>query len=230
MMQKISFLILLMLSVVAIQAQQETFEKSIPFKDQRIDLRADFASGFSISNWEKNEVMIKVTYEVNSGALNKAVDIDFREQSHRLKLKLNVDESVFRDAEVEDCQKEDAMTWGNRHGPRICADIHVEVFMPKGTDLVIETVVADVLVSGQYKALDIKTVTGEIDLTWKENYGADIELKTVNGSIYTDFDFKDKSDKGLPIISSHHLESVYKGGGSFMKLETVTSDIFFRKG
>ncbi len=229
-MQKISFLIIIVLSIATMKAQQKTFEKKIAFKDQRIDLRADLASQFSISNWERDEVMVKITYEINGGALNDAVDIDFREQAHRLKLKLNVDEKVFRNADVADCENEDSMTWGSRDGPRICADIYIEVFMPKGTDLVIETIVADVLVSGDYKELDIKTVTGDIDLTWKESHGADVEVKTVNGSIYTDFDFMDKKDKGLPIISSHHLETAYKGGGRFIKLETVTSDIFLRKG
>lgn len=219
-----------MLFVVAGYAQQEVFEKSVDFTDQRIDLRADFANQIAVSNWDKKEVMVKITYEINGGELNEAVKIDLREQDHRIKLRLEVDEKIMRNKDVSDCDKKDAMSWGSRNGPRICVDIFVEVFMPKGTDLVLESVISDVLINGEFKELDIKTVTGDIDLTWVESHGADMELKTVNGSIYTDFDFKNTKDKGLPIISSHHLETVYKGGGRFMKLETVTSDIFLRKG
>ncbi|MBO3697972.1 hypothetical protein [Roseivirga sp. E12] len=229
-MKKLSLIIMFVLFAQAVFAQQEVFEKSIKYKDQRIDLRADFASQVAVSNWDKNEVMIKITYEINGGELNEAVDIDLREQDHRIKLKLEIDEKMMRNSNVRDCDKEDAMTWGSRNGPRVCAEVFVEVFMPKGTDLVMETVIADVLVSGEFKDLDIKTVTGDIDLTWPEKHGADIQLKTVNGSIYTNFDFKRTKDKGLPIISSHDLETIYKDGGRYMKLETVTSDIYLRKG
>ncbi|OEK00365.1 hypothetical protein BFP97_02035 [Roseivirga sp. 4D4] len=229
-MEKLSFIIVSMLITHMTFAQQEVFEKSIDFKDQRIDLQADFASQVSISNWDKREVKVKITYELNGGELNEAVEIDLREQEHRIRLKLDIDERMMRNADVRDCEKEDAMTWGSRNGPRVCADIFVEVFLPKGTDLVMESVIADILVNGEFKDLDIKTVTGDIDLTWPEKHGADIQLKTVNGSIYTNFDFKATRDKGLPIISSHDLETIYKDGGRYMKLETVTSDIYLRKG
>ncbi|MFT6872030.1 MAG: hypothetical protein ACJAVN_001035 [Roseivirga sp.] len=219
-----------MLIVVAGYAQQEVFEKSLAFTGQRIDLRADFASQIAISNWDKKEVMVKITYEINGGELNKAVKIDLLEEDHHIKLKLEVDERIMRSSDVSDCDKKDAMSWGNRNGPRICIDIFVEVFMPKGTDLILESVISDVLVNGEFKELDIKTVTGDIDLTWAESHAADMELKTVNGSIYTNFDFSKSKDKGLPIISSHDMKTVYKGGGRFLKLETVTSDIFLRKG
>lgn len=230
MMKKLSLFVTCMFCALAGHAQQEVFERSVAFKEQRIDLRADFASRIAISNWDKKEVMIKVTYELNGGQLNEAVDIDLREQSHRIKLKLDVDEKMMRSADVEDCDKEDAMTWGSRNGVRVCSDIFIEVFIPKGTELVLETVIADVLISGEYEELDLKTVTGDIDLTWPEDHGADMQMKTVNGSIYTNFEFMDTKEKGLPIISSHNMETVYKGGGRYMKLETVTSNIFLRKG
>ncbi len=229
-MKKLSFMIMSVLMAHMTFAQQEVFERSIDFNDQRIDLQADFASQVSISNWDKNEVKVKITYELNGGELNEAVEIDLREQQHRIRLKLDVDERMMRNADVRDCEKEDAMTWGSRNGPRVCADIFVEVFLPKGTDLVMESVIADILVNGEFKDLDIKTVTGDIDLTWPEKHGADIQVKTVNGSIYTNFDFKSIRDKGLPIISSHDMKTIYKGGGRYMKLETVTSDIYLRKG
>lgn len=229
-MRKLTVTIILAFFTQFIYAQQEVFEKSVDFKGQRIDLQADFASQVSISNWNRNEFKVKITYELNGGELNEAVEIDLREQEHRIKLKLDIDERMMRNADVRDCEKKDAMTWGSRNGLRVCADIFVEVFLPKGTDLVMESVIADILVSGEFKDLDIKTVTGDIDLTWPEKHGADIQMKTVNGSIYTNFDFKSARDKGLPMISSHDMETIYKGGGRYMKLETVTSDIYLRKG
>lgn len=229
-MKKLSIFIICMLCAVAGHAQQEVFERSVAFKEQRIDLRADFASQITVSNWDKNEVMIKITYELNGGQLNEAVDIDLREQDHRIKLKLDIDEKMMRNSNVSNCDKEDAMTWGSRNGVRVCSDIFIEVFIPRGTELVLETVIADVLISGEYKELDLKTVTGDIDLTWPKDHGADMQMKTVNGSIYTNFDFKGTKEKGLPIISSHEIETVYRGGGRYVKLETVTSDIFLRKG
>jgi len=87
-----------------------------------------------------------------------------------------------------------------------------------------------VTMDGIFKELDIKSVTGDIDVTWPERQGTELELKTVTGNIFTDFDFNGKKKKGLPIISSHKFATIYKGGEGYLKLESVTSNIYLRKG
>lgn len=222
-------LLLLFVSVLGF-SQAEVFEKSVALNGKRISIDADMASTINVSTWNKDQVQVKVTYELNDGDLNDAVTVDLEEQSNRVKLKLVVDDKAIRNANVSDCERENATYWGSRRGTRVCAVISIEVFLPEHTELDIETVLADVLMKGEFEELDIKTVTGDIDVTWPEKQGTEIALKTVTGNIFTDFDLSSIKDKGLPIISSHKIATTYKGGEGYLKLESVTSDIYLRKG
>lgn len=224
--------ILCLLSLLTISAfgQEEVFEKTIALKDQRVDIHADLANLITISNWDRSEVKVKVTYELNGGALNKAVELDLSEQKHRILLKMDINERLFRNTNVSDCDDKEAMWWGGRDDSRVCSNIMIEVFMPARKDLEVETVISDVFIEGRYNDLDVKTVTGDIDLTWPEQDGAEMELKTVNGIIHTNFNFSNSKKKGLPQISGHEVETIYKNGERYLRLETVTSDIYLRKG
>lgn len=224
--------IALLLMVISVQcfSQAEVYEKSVALDGRRISIDADMASTINVSTWNKKQVQVKVTYELNDGDLNEAVEVALDEQSSRLRLKVDVDEKLIRNAEVSDCERENATYWGSRNGRKVCAVISIEVFVPEKTELDIETVLADVLMEGAYEELDIKTVTGDIDVTWPERQGTEIELKTVTGNIFTDFRFESKMDKGLPVISARKIETTYKGGEGYLKLESVTSDIYLRKG
>lgn len=214
-------------------SQAEVFEKSVALNGRRISIDADMASTINVSTWNKKQVQVKVTYELDDGDMNDMVTVELDEQSNRIRLKLDVDEEkILRKARESDCDRGDANYWGSRNGRKACvyAVISIEVFLPEHTELDIETVLADVLMKGKFEELDIKTVTGNIDVTWPEKQGTEIALKTVTGNIFTDFDLSGMKDKGLPIISSHKIKTTYKGGEGYLKLESVTSDIYLRKG
>ncbi|MFY0593084.1 hypothetical protein [Roseivirga sp.] len=225
-------LLALLLMIVSAQcfSQTEIYEKSVALEGRRISIDADMASTINVSTWNKKQVQVKVTYEVNEGDLNEAVEVVLDEQNSRLRLKVDVDEKLIRNAQVSDCERENATYWGSRNGRKVCAIISIEVFVPEKTELDIETVLADVMMEGAFEELDIKTVTGDIDVTWPEQQGTEIDLKTATGSIFTDFQFNRKMDKGLPAISSRKIATTYKGGEGYLKLESVTSDIYLRKG
>ncbi len=212
------------------QSQEKVFEKTVKYSGQRIAVQADLANQIQVTNWDKKEVKVKVSYEINGGDLNDILDIDFREQSSRTFLKLDVDEKKVRSKNwLGDCDEENTIQLGNRHRSGICSKILVEVFLPNGTDLDIEAIIADVVVEGKFEELHVKTVTGDVDITWPESDGAEIEIKTVNGAIYTNFPL-DLENKGLPVISTHNIETVYKDKNKYLSLKTVTSNIYLRKG
>ena len=111
----------------------------------------------------------------------------------------------------------------------VCAKIKVEIFAPKAADLWINTIVADVEITDMLGNIEVETVTGHIDVTWSENIGADVRMKTVTGAVYTNMEFERKRESGLKLISSHDIKAVYKTGGKEISLENVTGDIYLRK-
>lgn len=54
--------------------QAEVIEKSFPFKGQKLDLDLNFGSDVVIKAWDKNEISVKITYEINEGKDNALMD------------------------------------------------------------------------------------------------------------------------------------------------------------
>ena len=228
-----SFLIFLMVLVSgSAYSQSEVYEKTVALSGKRVIIDAELVDQIKVSNWDQNEVGIKITYAVNDGELNDAVEISLDESSGRIRLEVELDERKIESSEYEGCDDKHSMNWG-KNGRRnsVCLDILVEVQLPKSADLDIESVIGDLLIDGSFKELHAKTVTGDIDLIWPESEGADVEIKTVTGAIYTNHDLESKnSNKGLPLISAHEVQASLGKGGKYIALETVTSDIYFKKG
>ena len=57
----------------------------------------------------------------------------------------------------------------------------------------------------------------------------DIELETISGNIYSDFDFP-SDDKKMKRIGGNTVKSQLNGGGADLKLNNVSGNIYLRKG
>lgn len=213
-----------------VQAQSELFEKKVSFNNQRVDIDAELVDKITISNWAEKQVGVVVKYSINDGDLNDLLQVSLDEGSNRIRLKVELDDKKLEDGGYYSCDDEKAMSWGrNGKQNRICLDVVVEVKLPADAELDVESVIGDLFIAGTYKELYAKTVTGDIELEWPESQGAEVEIKTVNGGIYTNHNFQMKQDRGLPLISSHEVKGNLGKGGKYVSLETVTSDIYFKK-
>jgi hypothetical protein len=85
------------------------------------------------------------------------------------------------------------------------------------------------------KPNSILSVNGYVDVSLPANVGADLELHTVNGEIYTDMDVKVDKDasKGIPVMAPNmnmfSLEGTINGGGTPFSIQSVNGDIYLRK-
>lgn len=76
--------------------------------------------------------------------------------------------------------------------------------------------------------VSLASVSGEIDITLPAKQGVDVELETVSGSIYSDFDFP-ADDKKMKRIGGNSVNSQLNGGGVNLKITNVSGNIYFRK-
>jgi hypothetical protein len=228
-------LILLVLFLIANTgfSQEAVSEKTFPYTGQELDLDMEFGDEVIIKAWDKNEVYIKVTYEIDDGELNDALKLDFDDYKDRVSVDLDLDMRKMRNSTSRSRNCGNDRNWNGSYysddNYGVCAKISVEVFIPKEADLWINTIVADVEVRDMVGNIEVETVTGHIDVAWAEALGADVRMKTVTGAVYTNFEFDSKRDKGLKLISSHDIKAVYKSGGKEVSLENVTGDIYLRK-
>lgn len=213
--------------------QSEIKETTFPFTGQELDLDLDFGDEAVIKAWDKNEVYIKVTYEIDGGELNDALNLDIDDYKDRISLDLDLDKRKLRsnNSRSRDCGNERSWngSYSNNDNYGVCSEIKVEIFAPKTADIWINTVVANVEITDMVGNIEVETVTGHIDVTWSKDLGADVSLKTVTGAVFTNLEFERKKKSGLTLISSHDIKAVYKSGGKEVLLENVTGNIYLRK-
>jgi lia operon protein LiaG len=98
--------------------------------------------------------------------------------------------------------------------------------------LVVSTISGDIDVSfselSKDKPVSLAAISGEIDITIPSKSGVDLEMKTITGNLYSDFDFS-APDKGIKQVGGSKITSKLNGGGSSLKITNISGNIFLRK-
>jgi hypothetical protein len=99
--------------------------------------------------------------------------------------------------------------------------------------LVLSTISGDININfttlTKDRTVSLASVSGEIDVTIPAKQGMDVELETISGGIYSDFDFS-TDDKKMKRIGGNSIKSQLNGGGASLKITNVSGNIYFRKG
>ena len=105
-------------------------------------------------------------------------------------------------------------------------DIYWQIFIPEKTKFSVETINADVTITGKTNEMKVKSISGYIDLAVPANKQADIDFSTISGRMYSNHELtSNKVHSGIPLRINEKLNN----GGDLIKLETISGDIYFRK-
>ena len=98
--------------------------------------------------------------------------------------------------------------------------------------LVLSTISGDINVTvtqmSKDKPVSFASISGDIDVTLPSNVGVDIQMETISGGIYSDFDFP-SDDKKLKKIGGGSIKSQLNGGGADLKITNISGNIYLRK-
>ena len=78
------------------------------------------------------------------------------------------------------------------------------------------------------KPVSINSISGEIDVTIPAKAGVDVEMETISGGIYSDFDFS-QDKKTLRRIGGNNIKGQLNGGGVDFKITNISGNIYLRK-
>jgi len=99
--------------------------------------------------------------------------------------------------------------------------------------IVLSTISGDINISFSNLAPDrpmsINAVSGEIDITLPAKTAANLELRTVTGSFWSDFDFSETRDN-LKKVGGNEVGYALNGGGPKFSIATISGNVFIRKG
>lgn len=233
-MRKIFILALLWFGfTTTVCAQSKTVERTLAVPaNNKVDLQLKFGDNIKITAWNKKEASIKVTYEVNGGKLNDALQLSFNSDNNSARVTVDLDQELSKTGRPEDCPGNSYSNYrSDKDGTRsaVCADINYEIFVPANADLTVETINGNIELRGLTGPVSAKSISGFVDMNWLPSKGAAVALKTITGEVYSDLniDYTGKREKS-PIVG-YELKGNVAGGGSPIKLESISNDIYLRK-
>ncbi len=208
---KRSILILMgLLCLGTLRAQQKT-DKQIDFKGKNeLVLNIQIADSINVYTWNKNEALVKSSVNINDNKDNEGYVISYNESGEKVTVTAKLKDSYFK----------------GKNNCCIQNDIYWEVYMPENTKLRVESIDANITIEGKTNSMSIKSISGYIDLSEPTDINADIDFTTISGTIYSNHALKrSNTSSSIPIRIRERLNS----GGSPIRLETISGDIFFRK-
>lgn len=221
-----AFLCLLLNPLIA----QEVTEKKIPYKaGQQINFILPIGKVIKISGWNKDEISITASVNINSNKLNEAYHLEVQEGSSIL-IEASLDEEIFRNGKAEDCHCDSGFQ-SHRRGTNstVCIEILYEINVPRLAPLTLETISADVEATGLENSSQIKSISGFIDFSWPSQKEVNLQLKSVTGELYTDLSFEILNRQESPPTVGYMLKGKKGNGGPVLDLETISNDIYLRK-
>ncbi len=194
----------------SMQAQQ-IIEKHIDFSGKEsLSMKIQIADSINIQTWNKNEVYVKASVNVNDNKDNEGYETSFGDQDNKVVIKANFRDNYFK-------------------GKRNCCnetDIYWQIYVPEKSRFSLETIDGNVTITGQTGEMTVKSISGFIDLAVPANKKADIDFSTISGRMYSNLDLTgDNVHTGMPVKITEKINN----GGDPIKLETISGDIFFRK-
>jgi lia operon protein LiaG len=79
------------------------------------------------------------------------------------------------------------------------------------------------------KPVSLVSVNGEIDVTLPAKAAVELQMSTVNGSMYSDFDLSAAS-KDMKRVGGNAIHTQLNGGGTSVRLQAINGNIYLRKG
>jgi hypothetical protein len=224
-------LVLILVLPFTLFAQRNVEKRASIEPDQAVNLEFKFADKIDIKTWNNKEVLVKVSVNINDNQDNDAFNLTVDKYSS----------GITFESEIEDMDKlqrryrkivtkEDGTTETHEYCS-IDFDLFFEVFLPPDIPLSINTISGDIEIGKYQGELDVKTISGFIDLSLDSQKKADLEMSTISGEIYSNMDLDfDGKKPGLPHIGGTKIEASLNSGGTDIELKTISGDIFLRKG
>lgn len=202
-------------------AQTKTVTENVSVNGQtRLELDFAFADEIVLKTWDKKEVYVEVKVNIQDGEYNDIFTLESRTTSSSIYIEM--DEDMW-----DKIDKDGRKNWNN------CwqSDLNYKVYAPKSLKIASETISGNYTITYVGTQLDLKTISGDMDITVPSRLGMDFKAKTISGEIYSDIDIEfPNGKKGLRQIVGTDILGRISGGGKESYLETISGNIFLRKG
>jgi hypothetical protein len=224
-------------------AAQTPVNKNYPVAaGQKIFLRFDYPELVKISTWEKNEIFISGSVSINGGENDDAFELtqttsgnsisienkirNLKELPHRITIVRDGEKITFKSK--ADYQKYCEINGRNfnQRSEGVDMDILLEVKVPKGSEVKLESVYGMVEVKNYTGPLTVEATYGGVDVTVPEKITGELTAETNYGQIYSNLDLK---FSGSEFENFHTQVSAKLGSGPKYSFESKYGNVYLRK-
>jgi hypothetical protein len=232
---KNSLLIVLVLAAAVPVRAQKVIEKHFNLSANGfVSMNFQISDSIRIITWKKNEVYVKSTIDVNDNKNNDDYNEAFDESASSVNItgklkshcntyhgrKIRVDSGrISRDSDNNCCCNCGCET-----------NIVHEIYIPENTDFSVETINGNIVISGNTAEVRAHSISGYIDLTMSPDKSAALRMRTISGTMYSNFDLAGDNQRSRRVGGGTVDAQLNGSGGKAIDLETISGDIFFRKG
>ena len=229
--------------VFGLTAAQTKINKSFSTdKNQKISLKFDYPELIKISTWDKPEVQILGTVNINENESNEAFQIkeskegnslviegkiaEMKNIPHRIKVEKDNKKLIFKTREeYQKYCKENNVTF-NSMTDGVDVDIKLEIKVPKYLMTQIESQYGLVEVKDFGGTINVNAIYGGIDATVLDKNVGKLSAETHFGQIYSNLDAK---FTGKDSNDFRTLVTATFGNGPQYNLESKYGNIYLRK-
>jgi hypothetical protein len=215
------------LFTVQLQAQPKIIEKTMAVPaDKRVDLQFDYGNTIKVTAWDRKDASVKMTYMINNGRLNDALQPTFTAENGAARIDVKFDREKLKNGRPEDCPDNQRNNYYSQDGVHVvtCQQIDYEVFVPRDADVTVKSVHCSIELRGLTGPVRAKSIHGFVDMNWPEKQGAAVTLKTVHGDVFSNLAIKFSGKK-----DEQRLSGLVNGGGTHINLETIHNNVYLRQ-
>lgn len=238
-----TLLILAASFVFGLTAAQTAINKSFPTdENQKLSLKFDYPQLIKISTWDKSEVQILGTVNINENENNNAFQIkesnegnslviegkmsEMKNIPHRITVKKGSQKLIFKSREeYQKYCKENNVTFSSMTNG-VDIDIQLEIKVPKSLATQIESQYGLVEVRDFGGTINVNAIYGGIDATILDRNVGKLSAETHFGQIYSNLDAK---FTGKDSNDFRTLVTTTFGNGPQYILESKYGNIYLRK-
>ncbi|ELR69091.1 hypothetical protein C900_05480 [Fulvivirga imtechensis AK7] len=234
-----------------LHAQGQVNEQFDASSIEKITLSFKYPELIKITSWDKNEVFIKGTADINNGENNEAFKLKGAVKNGVLSIYSEIeghDElprriTIRKDGTVytfntDNWNAPEVRKFMEEHGRQheyisqgVHKEIKLEVFVPRNKPVEVEAKYGMVEIAGVDAPLKVVTKYGGIDISIPVASKRDLEARTKYGQIYTDLEarFDRTGDAILDYNKWTVITTQLNGGGIKYDLESKYGNVYMRK-
>lgn len=235
-MKRIIFFIGLLLSMSNLSAQKKVTVNDGTNGIDEVYVHAKFADDIQIKQWNKKEVAVEATVNINDN-----------EDNDHFSLKVdNIGGTYTVKSDYGDLFKK-RQNWSRKSDDDGCRcnntmEIEYVIYIPKNMSLSVKSISGNAMIESYVGDLEIDFVSGDIDVKKHSNKmrlktvsgdidvvitSATFDASTFTGGIYSDLDIDFERSKKRN--SGNNIRAKVNGGKADLHMKTVSGDIFLRK-